>query len=184
MKLTYNKLVLNNKFLEWQNNTIFTKKYGNITIKQCIHYFANEGILVFLLKNGYTISRTKDDFLNGIATILYKLYINNLYFIKLPLDFFNDEFYDYFNFYTDWAMLWKVWNDDLNDFLQYNNTSNCQQLQDYIYSSLDFDKSPKYTQYIEENFESENDDNTKKKKEDIDPYLLENYHHKFVKFDV
>jgi len=175
---------LNNKFLIWQNNLIYTKKYGYITIKQCIYFFANEGILIYLFKNGYTLARSKDDFLNGIATILFKLYINKLYFIKLPSDCFNDEFYDYFTSYTDWDVFWKVWNNNLDDFLQYNNTSNCQQLQDYIYSSLDFDKSPQYTLYIEENFKSDDNDNIIKKKEDIDPYLLENYHHKFVKFDV
>jgi hypothetical protein len=173
-----------NKFYIWQQNIIFTKKYSDITINQCIFHLINEGILPFLSNNGYTIIRSKNDFMNGIATILFNLYINKFYLAKLPFDYFNDEFYNYYNFYTDWDTFWKVWNGNLNDFLQFDNTSYCYQLQDYIYSSLDFEKSYKYKEYIEANQDLDDDDYNKKKKEDIDPYLLENYHHKFVKFDL
>ena len=179
----YTNIILNNRFSEWQQFMIYTKQYGDISIYQCISLLINEGIIPFLTKNGYNLARSKEDFTNGIATILFYLYYDKYYYSKITLDDFDDEFYEYFIEYTDWNILWKTWDHHLDDFLQYNTSSNCIQLQDYIYGSLDFDTSPTYLQYIEDNYEPE-EELPKKKKEEIDPYLLENYHHKFIKFDI
>jgi len=174
-------IIKQNRFLDWQKQLIHTNNFGDITNNELISLFVNDGLLPFILKNGYTLCRNSVDFTNCIATILFELYSDRYYNVKLSSYMFDDEFYNYFNYNTDWDIFWKTWNNYLDNYLSYNTNTLCVQIQDFIFSSLDFEKSPKYIEYIEENYDFDAPENNKK---DIDPYMLENYHYKFTKFDV
>ena len=162
------------KFVDWQYTSYFTKAYGDISLHTCIEHLVKNGIVPFLIKNGYNLILNTHEFTNGIATILYYLDCNPAYIVKLPPDYFDTEFYEYYTIYGEWDIFWKAWDEDLNEFLKYTHTSNCNQLQDYIYSCINFETSPKYIEYTKENEEEEENDSETKKKY-IDPYLLDTY---------
>lgn len=178
---------LQNEFKLWQNSEIYTKKYGDVQIYDCIQLFVYDGIVPFINKHGYILCCNKEYICDLIATSLFYYSNNTSYLIQLPkIVNFNDEFYQYFTYTIqrdEWDCFWKYYNTLFNDLFFDIEGGFCVQIEQLMYALIDLEKSPTHIQYIKENTESESEDDTK----NIDPYILDQRnrenHYKFTKFE-
>lgn len=168
-------------FNEWQNENIFTKKYGDISINSILNYFIDE-LELFLRKNGYNINISSTVLGNNIATLLYRLDFNRFYLFPISNKVVFDDKYDHFNYIIDWATFWKYWNQSTNNFF-YEAEIHIEHI---IWSYVNFETSQAHIDYMEMLEESDNEEMSKKIKI-IDPYLLDQInasnHYKFTRFE-
>lgn len=159
------------KFIEWQNLYIESIKYGPIKIKTAIRYFMNDGLMPFLKYYGYIFEI--NNFIIGdiLSTTIYRLLYNKLYtFPTRENVYFNDEHFQYFEHLIsddEWSNLHSSWNsilDNLLDEIKYI------EIKCISWMFIDMIKSNTIIQYLES---YEDSDIEKDKKNNIDPYLLE-----------
>jgi len=175
------------RFIDWQNETIFTKKYGNTSIKFLLNEFIFKSLIPFIYKNKYNISINDIMLGDYIASTLYRLDYDRLYLCNLPNDnSFDSDYYNYFYKVIDWSNFWKYWNDQTNNFFEEAEIH----IESIIWAYINLESSPVHIEYVEaEKAEyPESDDEATKKLKKMDPYILDminaNNHYKFTKFDI
>lgn len=157
-------------FNSWQNETVFTRKYGDISIKALLTEFIFKSLFPFINKNGYIFSISTNLIGHIIATDLYHLDYNKYYMCSLPKDInFNDEHYLYFQRIIDWHNFWKSWNYQTNNFFDGAEI----EIQNIIWAYIHLEKSTAYNEYMKEFEESDSEDEMTKKLNKIDPYILD-----------
>jgi|UniRef100_A0A6C0IIM0 hypothetical protein len=159
------------KFIEWQNLYIESRKYGPIKIKTGITYFMNDGLIPFLKNYGYIFELNNMMVGNILSTTMYRLLYNKLYtFPTRENVYFNDEHFQHFEQVIsddEWSNLYKFWNsilDNLLDEIKYI------EIKCICWMYIDMIKSNTVIQYLES---YEDSDIEQDKKNNIDPYLLE-----------
>jgi hypothetical protein len=173
---------MENKFSEWQNQTIFLKKYGDVSIKFLLHIFVNE-LIYFIQKNRYNICVPKTVFGNTLASMLYKLDYDRHYIYHIPNNIKFDYLYEYFESNIDWETFWKIWNYNTNNFFEEAEIH----ILHAVWAYIDFDKSDAQIEYLQSLEDSDSEDDTPKILKNMDPYLLDQLnvsnHYKFTRFD-
>ena len=159
------------KFIEWQNLYIESIKYGPIKIKTAITYFINDGLIPFLKNYGYIFELNNMMVGNILSTTMYRLLYNKLYtFPTRENVYFNDEHFQHFEQVIsddEWSNLYKFWNsilDNLLDEIKYI------EIKCICWMYIDMIKSNTVLKYLES---YEDSDIEQDKKNNIDPYLLE-----------
>ena len=154
----------------WQSETVFTRKYGDISIKALLNEFIFNNLFPFVNKNGYIFSISTNLLGNIISTDLYHLDYNRYYLCPLPKDInFNDEHYQHFERIIDWYSFWKFWNYQTNNFFDGAEI----EIQNIIWAYINLEKSTAYINYMDDLEESDSDDEITKKLNKIDPYILD-----------
>ena len=180
-------------FSGWQNEIIFSSKYGYMKRLTAIRMFIKEGIIPFILKNGYIFSNNVEYIEDTIASMIFYYNLNkfNSYF-DFDLNNKYDKHYDHYSYIitTDmWNNFFKYWSNTFDDnFLLYNESSLTAEIILLVWQLLNLSKSHAYIKYIEEESEDLNENEYTKKMKSIDPYILDqinrNTHHKFSKFEL
>lgn len=156
-------------FAEWQNEYI-----GNISRGKAISIFIRDGLLPLIYNNGYALTKNTIQMEDTIASMMFEYSLNkNVIYRVSDINISEDHIQDYDYYcnvitYDMWDRFWKKWNSIYEDMFHYEESFGAQ-LEAVIWECIDLKKSPKYLQYIEDSYESE--DEQEKKKED--PYLLD-----------
>jgi hypothetical protein len=162
---------MNCRFLEWQKEQIFSYKYGYISRKSAIHLFVKEGFIPFIIKNGYLFSHNSETIGNTIASMLFYFSNNKFYNFYIPDNNYYNENWEHFNYlisYDMWNDLLEYWNNMFDGLLFCERAGIFGDLSVLAYQYLNLEKSPKYLEYIEENYTD-----TDEIKKEIDPYILD-----------
>jgi hypothetical protein len=168
-------IFLKNRFSEWQNEEIVSYKYGSISRRAAIRIFIKEAYSPLIFKNGYFLSKSLEIIENTIASILFYSSINKYYDFYIPTNNDYDEHWQHFNniiSYDEWNGLLHYW-DDMFDGLFLIKEGLLGDLIILAYQYTDLEKSSRYLQYLEENYNDLDDDPISKKEKNIDPYILD-----------
>lgn len=172
------------KFLEWQYETVSTKNYGNVSIKYLLNNFLYNNLFPFILKNGYNFDISHNQLANIITTMLYKLDYNRFYLHPLPTNnTFNNEHFHHFEHIINWYDFWASWNNQTNNFFDGAEIH----IIHTVWSYIQLETSNAYIEYIDSFETSDNENDLPKKLKELDPYLLDQLnasnHYKFTRFD-
>jgi hypothetical protein len=173
---------MNNHFSEWQNETIFLKKYGEVSIKFLLHIFVDE-LICFIQKNRYNFGVSNTVFGNTLASMLYKLDIDRFYRFPIPNNIKYNDSYQHFEYNIDWETFWKIWNYNTNNFFEEAEIH----ILHIVWAYIDLNKSDAQIEYLQSLEDSDSEDDTPKILINMDPYLLDQLnasnHYKFTRFD-
>jgi len=177
-------IVLQRKFLNWQNQEIDTS-YGPLLLNKAISIFVREGIAPYIMNNGYKLNISLDNLENSIATFMFYIAQDRTYMFPIRNTVsFSNEHYHHFNFILNWDNFWKVWEYKLGHLFAYTTSSISAHIESIVWGYIDLNKSKTYNDYMLEIEESKLD----KKEDKIDPYLRDQLnrqnHHKFTKFEL
>lgn len=171
----YNSII-KNRFSEWQNEEIFSYKYGYISRNNAISIFIREGYVPFIFKHGYFLSKSIEVIENTLASMLFYFSIDKSYKFNIVTNNDYDEHWQHFNYiisYDNWNALLDYW-DDIFDGLFFTSEGGFLGkiiLLAYQYTNLE--KSVAYLEYVEDNSSDLEDDEITKKEKNIDPYILD-----------
>lgn len=159
------------RFIEWQNEIVYTKKYGDINIKQLLNKFIFDSLVPFINKvNKYNFDISSTVLGNLIATMLYRLDYNKYHIHSLPkVNTFCDEHYIHFEYIVPWEEFWKFWNTETNGFFEGAEIH----IQHLVWAYIDLDSSATYIDYMNSIEEPDSEDEYTKKLKKIDPYILD-----------
>ena len=169
-------IIHKNWFLDWQNETIFSYKYGDIPRKTAIHIFIKEGYIPFIFKKGYCLNKHMETFSNTLASMLFFYYTNNYYHLGPGTNNNNsNEHWQHYNHiieYEEWNSFLEYWDTIFNELFSNGNNNILGDLIVLAYQYIDLEKSSTYLKYLEDNY-NESDDEVTKKEKNIDPYILD-----------
>lgn len=166
-------IILKNWFLDWQNEEIFSYKYGYIPRKTAIHIFIKEGYIPFILKKGYSLNKYMETFTNTLASMLFYNYTNNYYHLNAGANNNSDEHWQHYNYiieYEEWISFLNYWDNIFNGLFSNNVLGDLVVL---AYKYIDLEKSSTYLEYLEDNYGDLEEDEIAKKENKIDPYILD-----------
>jgi hypothetical protein len=173
---------MNYHFIEWQNKTVFLKKYGEVSIKFLLNIFVDE-LICFIQKNKYNIYVSETVFGNTLVSMLYKLDIDRFYSFPIPNSIKYNDSYEHFEYSIDWKTFWKIWNYNTNDFFEEAEIH----ILHIVWAYIDLNKSDAQIQYLQSLEDSDSENDTPKVLKNMDPYLLDQLnvsnHYKFTRFD-
>ena len=163
------------KYVNWQKDIFEDVNGRKITRGKAISIFVQKGLLPLLYKNGYTLTKNTLQMEDTIASMMFKYSLNkNVIYCVSDINTTEEmrEHYDYFcnvlN-YEIWDRFWKKWNTLFDNMFHYEESFGAQ-IEYMIWECIDLKKSPTYLEYLEESYES--DENNVKSNED--PYILDN----------
>jgi len=170
----YNSII-KNRFSEWQNEEIFSYKYGYISRNRAISIFIKEAYVPFIFRHGYFLSKSIEILENTIASMLFYFDMDRLYDFYIASNNQYNEHWQHFNYiitYDNWNVLLDYW-DDIFDGLFFSKEGGILgKIILLTYQYINLEKSVAYLEYVEDNSSDLDDDITKKEK-NIDPYILD-----------
>jgi len=171
-------------FSIWQNEYIFSYKYGNIKRKNAIHIFIKEGYIPFISKHGYLFLTTFESIEDTIASMIFYNNLNKFKNLYIPNNNYYDEHYIHYSSiisYDSWCNFMNYWEKIFAELFIHNETL-LPQFMILTWEYIHLEISSTYKEYIKDNY-SENENVTKE--QNIDPYILDQLnHHKFNKFEL
>ena len=178
-------------FHQWQNEPIFSYKYGNMKRKDAIHIFIKEGYIPFITKKGYIFSINMELLEDTIASMIFINNLNEFNHYNIPNNNYYDEHYIHYSHiisYDSWCNFMNYWEKIFNElFCNNDNGSLLPQLIIMTWEYIHLEKSSTYIYYIEDN-SYDTDTNNIRKELSIDPYIIDQMnrdnHHKFTKFEL
>jgi hypothetical protein len=152
------------EFSDWQKMCHYTKKYDNISIHTLLRIFINDGLISFIMDNGYHLFVNKSKMGDLISSYLF--YDKNNIRYNFPNNNSYDESYNDYKFFLKWRNFWKYWNHNTDNFFEDYE----EFIEDLVWHLIDLEKSSAYLDNLEE---SESEDEQIKKEKKIDPYILD-----------
>lgn len=160
----------------WINEPIFTDEgvYTILKRKQAIHLFCYEGLIPFVEAAGYKFYLNDKELFIAMLRLLYKLQQGaKVQPLLVDIPYFEEQ-YGYFHHKLDteaWTHFWNKWG-SLQDF-EKDRYAYCMQyeLAEFVWSWIDFDRSPSAQRLHEELEYDEYQEEVAKGKDD--PYLQE-----------
>jgi len=163
------------QYIRWQKTHIETS-YGPYTRAKIISIFVREGLFPLINNNGYTLTKNILQMEDILATMLFKYTLNKNHIFRVSngnsLSNLTVQ-YDYYCNRIDyevWGNFWKDWKPFIENIFFYDEGF-CGMIEHLIWECIDLKKSSTYLEYLEENYES---DNESKIKTD-DPYILDQF---------